>query len=764
MKISSLSEALDLSTAKEYRREWNPNKYKDLFAKVGAKYRIYIPFDIGLEELDRNSQRIRENLENLTVMFNEYYIDSPKITKFETTIADDDYMNGYIHMVKGKQKMKLGRALSYMIQEIKKSLDSPELNVNVKGFLNMMVEYILKWQTAFMKDNNRTKQSSGYIVISRHPYDIAGMSTDRHWTSCMEIGGSNGRYVIYDVAEGSLVAYVVRGNDKNIKNPLARITIKPYISVKNPKDVLLVTEPDMYGTKIQKFKEIVQEYIDKLNNQHDNIAGMYCMPSSLYSDSHRRTILTGEIEEVTDKESQANLIAALYEYDAHKIDYLSKLINPDIDIAMYVATKYRSYIEEMPDNIKNVLTSKPFIKRLVKELTNGEQGGLSYGIGYYHTNETYIGRLTFSYEVITNILNILPENLQKYLVTNIFTNEVLNNGDTRLEFYRSIITNLAQNGKHDSLKELISRQKLTKDAIGNIHWRLYHEFSEEYVIKIDNSEDIDTEYYADLAIRLAPNSIFSEYNAKALRAHPEIFSRFIDKMKEISTNNLTIEAITMGVKDWFDMPIFYETLIKDDNNKEKMKDFIVDNENLLYYYMDSAKVVEALPPNEDMVLSVIKKFSETVSMDTIEEFVKFQNPYSRLNIKVFHKLKFLNFACNVNEKFFDLISPIIKTIMYSVQIESNLNSLDYVEKLLTNILNNGADSLKYVVFPDRLYILDNVLSDLLYYFANNNIDVEKKKYLIPSLFKRMRSLSPDGKDRVEKLLDTIHPDWEKYVR
>ena len=70
---------------------------------------------------------------------------------------------------------------------------------------------------------------SGYIIISRHPYDIAGMSTGRGWRSCMHLeDGQFNEYVPQTIAAGGLIAYLCNEDDKNIKNPKGRVLIKPF--------------------------------------------------------------------------------------------------------------------------------------------------------------------------------------------------------------------------------------------------------------------------------------------------------------------------------------------------------------------------------------------------------------------------------------------------------------------------------------------------------------------------------------------------------
>ena len=67
------------------------------------------------------------------------------------------------------------------------------------------------------------------IIVSDHPYDIAGMSYDRSWTSCMNIvDGDCKEMVECDIHHGTLVAYLCDTDDTNINRPYARFLIKPY--------------------------------------------------------------------------------------------------------------------------------------------------------------------------------------------------------------------------------------------------------------------------------------------------------------------------------------------------------------------------------------------------------------------------------------------------------------------------------------------------------------------------------------------------------
>ena len=68
------------------------------------------------------------------------------------------------------------------------------------------------------------------FCITHNLYDIAGMSTDRNWTSCMNL--DDGEYKdtpLYQVQYGGMVAYLISSEDKNIEKPFARIAIKRFI-------------------------------------------------------------------------------------------------------------------------------------------------------------------------------------------------------------------------------------------------------------------------------------------------------------------------------------------------------------------------------------------------------------------------------------------------------------------------------------------------------------------------------------------------------
>jgi hypothetical protein len=176
------------------------------------------------------------------------------------------------------------------------------------------------------------------------------MSTDRRWTSCMRLPGygdkNGGLYndiLYYDVKLGTLVAYLIKKDDRNIENPLARIAIKPLFNLDDDIDdildaldiqsieylnkdnlkaiedfkkkeitIFLRPEENIYSdgslsTEIKtNFKRIVNDFCEKNNK---NVEGMYFLNRRLYNDSAKESEIT--LKNKNHKEYINNLITNL---------------------------------------------------------------------------------------------------------------------------------------------------------------------------------------------------------------------------------------------------------------------------------------------------------------------------------------------------------------------------------------------------------------------------------------------------------------------
>jgi hypothetical protein len=235
-------EALPYNTAKEYvniKRDKKAEGYMmAFFDELGKyamehggkysrnKYRIYLPYkgpsiDVAADdsasagsasEWTTNRECIK-NLVSLALEEKGQWIDKWDYIAGTVDVAFKDQQGN----VKVRQGQKIGRIIS------KDTIPTARGNVSALDiFSNDPIR---------MGKSIRSAISGGdlWLVISNHAYDIAGMSTNRNWTSCMNIfNGINKEYVENDIKYGTLVVYVIDKNDTNINQPYGRVLIKPY--------------------------------------------------------------------------------------------------------------------------------------------------------------------------------------------------------------------------------------------------------------------------------------------------------------------------------------------------------------------------------------------------------------------------------------------------------------------------------------------------------------------------------------------------------
>jgi hypothetical protein len=103
------------------------------------------------------------------------------------------------------------------------------------------------------KSRNNVNNINLKMCITRNPYDVAAMSVNRGWNSCMNMsGGSQARKIEDAIRVGTHVAYLIHNTDDNILRPIARILLNPYHSENN--HTILFPEK-LYGTGNNTFIE-----------------------------------------------------------------------------------------------------------------------------------------------------------------------------------------------------------------------------------------------------------------------------------------------------------------------------------------------------------------------------------------------------------------------------------------------------------------------------------------------------------------------------
>lgn len=317
--VNIVSEALTPSQYRPYMKKFNRERYSDIFKSLGDKY-----------EHDRNYYRIYLPLDES--------IKSGPVSETEIEVTEFLEKNGY-------------KVLDY-VKGISKYGDSKNTTSIGKVLTRLKAEDLMR---DFVSDEARkslsTDLSKLMVVISRHPYDIAGSDTDRNWTNCMTMSqgnvtservdkllqelsdlktkmvaaeasgdnalitstqykiervkdeindrkeeGENVKYIINDVKEGSLVSYLINRDDKNITNPIAVLNIKPYTNEYDDDDFILISDNNMYGNGRYEFKSTVDKFLKHINGDK---FGFFCLKEGLYADSQpdKVNILSKEQED-----------------------------------------------------------------------------------------------------------------------------------------------------------------------------------------------------------------------------------------------------------------------------------------------------------------------------------------------------------------------------------------------------------------------------------------------------------------------------------
>jgi hypothetical protein len=307
-----LNEKLLPSQFRKYVKEFNTERYKDIFQKYKEQYdgdknayRIYLPIVTGQNELKDKIEKLLKD--------NGY--------------VDIDYFNGTCRGENTQNQSKIGKILNRLKEDD-----------------------LLK---KFVEDPIKKAGSDLLVCISRHPYDIAGSDTDRNWTNCMTMSltkdsprilkydtkldalknelervqkeletnksneyikkkqdleseikelninindrkesGINVKYLLQDVKEGSLISYLIKSDDKNINNPIAVLNIKPFVNEKDKNDIILLSDKNPYGNGTIEFMNTVNKWLYDVNK--DKKSGIYKLNNKIYNDGVHHVNFTTE--------------------------------------------------------------------------------------------------------------------------------------------------------------------------------------------------------------------------------------------------------------------------------------------------------------------------------------------------------------------------------------------------------------------------------------------------------------------------------------
>jgi hypothetical protein len=283
---SSIDEALHPSQAKSYIKAWKEaggeKFYQDIFGKKEngkPKYRLYLELKESEEQKQKISKDVRDRIKK-ALEYTNYEVED-----FNQNLAVSD------------------KRTTSIVKVLMKDSGLKKSDINVQKLKS-------DYEKELNKKSTQRDKSDYLVVISRHPYDIAGMSThlygeedERGWTSCMNLNtGSQKFYIMEDVKKGTIIAYLIKKDDLNINNPVARVLIKPYVS-EDSEEIALFRDYDneIKGTPVNGFKETVDAWLEKnqklSKTRYEQLKGLYDEGRCAYNpDTPIKTVLSDFVE------------------------------------------------------------------------------------------------------------------------------------------------------------------------------------------------------------------------------------------------------------------------------------------------------------------------------------------------------------------------------------------------------------------------------------------------------------------------------------
>jgi len=202
-----------------------------------------------------------------------------------------DYRGGYCQ--RGKNTFRIGKILGQekdrALKEIQRKYQAGEI-YNLERETQETTRYYDDIINLFVNSPFRIQKAENQfmIAISQNPQDMAMMSTDRNWESCMTLGeGSHHEDVFCEVTSGGLVAYLIQANDVDIQNPLARVHIRRFTN--RQQQSIAIPEASVYGNEIAGFVDGVKSWLTE--RQGDVTPGMYQRQGGSYSDTFQDEML-----------------------------------------------------------------------------------------------------------------------------------------------------------------------------------------------------------------------------------------------------------------------------------------------------------------------------------------------------------------------------------------------------------------------------------------------------------------------------------------
>jgi len=680
-----LTEAVPYSVAKEYLEiERSPEaetRIKQVFSKLKA-----LP---NARQIDKRGWRIAFPYAEDSTEFEIQSILEP----YDFSIKD--YKDGLALDTKSNKEIAIGKALNKIS---KKEPDAKELIDRYAA---------IKGKGATNKDEDLM------IIFSSAKYDIIGMSTDResYWDSCMNvIKGSNRHYIKADIKEGSIICYLTTISDTNLKKPLGRVLIKPYINSENKEDVVLYPELKTYGSipNPQKFMDEVDDYMEKTQK----LSGSYERLGCLYSDSERveiedrETLVKRALQKLKDEEglSKTEFVSLPLK---NKRQYIDRLIKEQVRLFDFQYT-FASQSQKK-QYIKIILSRTNYVNEF--EYKGAPKDSKVYIVNYIIDNGLKLQRYIFD--------EVTPEQRQRYV-------SIRMNNNNRLEDYELKIATPEQKQKYIDVI-INTKGKLDRDQFAAATENQKEKYIDSVLELAENDADIILKGYETIAttekqqlkyldILIKNGRYWTDELVKYLKGKAKekyidyLFDKKIDHLLD-NVNGLTASELEIATPK--QKEIYIDTIIsRYSNTKQKLKErefriatpkqkekyidlILKDNKRLQKHEFDGATPKQ----KEKDITFKLSKFDE-LSIDELE----FLTPKQ--------KSEYIDNRSNSQYQLNDY--------------EYELMSKEQLDKHFTNLIDSG----NYIADENYKYVSD----DILYYYINKvfeekgNLDIEEDSF------------------------------------
>jgi len=315
LQESLIAEKLPLKTARHYVKKGKenvknlPDEFKEAYDKMfGKKSRI----QIGTIKVEGESKSMADK-DNT---YNMHEINTFMRKNINTDISKDKNLMLDVVIDKINPENPKYVILNITSSEAKKELQQaydPSKGYLLKTVIKKLKKYIAKDKhnelsqkigQILTKVSNISTVDQSPIILSRHSYDVAGMSTSKRWQSCKSIEGCYSHFLDTEVGH-LLIAFVANPDRKGkdlLNDPYARLLVLPVTGNKGY-GLYVSTDVYKYGGKFDDFHSIVENYVSNFmpiysDSDEKETVGEYYKDSGFEDENVRWRIVDNEIAEV----------------------------------------------------------------------------------------------------------------------------------------------------------------------------------------------------------------------------------------------------------------------------------------------------------------------------------------------------------------------------------------------------------------------------------------------------------------------------------